>query len=111
MLITKNFLDTVGRRSSIARHAMVQAGDKNRIKALISFFISTGACEINFSDVKTHNLTVIKKKYSFMAKPLLLVPLKPEIFKNYSRLTDSSSLQASHILNGVIGLQMEQYYD
>ena len=107
MLITKKFLDDVGRRSPMAREAMVQAGDKNRVKALKNFLVSIGSCEITHEDARNLNLPVFKKKYSFSSTHLIYVLLPPPVFARFKRLANSIDLEIAHIRNGLIGIQGE----
>ena len=108
MNITKQFLDDVGARSPVAREAMVQAGDKNRIKALLDALISIGACDITFEDIEKLQLPVYKKKYSFSATTLTCVLLDEHTFNRFRRLTDPVALEVAHIRNGVIGLRKDK---
>jgi hypothetical protein len=108
MLITKKFLDDTGRRSLIARAAMVQAGDKNRIKALKNFLISVGACEMTFDDAKTLNLPLCKKQYSFLTSPMTFVLLDAANFKRFKPLKNGVALEIAHARNGLIGIQRKQ---
>ncbi|MCL2146972.1 MAG: hypothetical protein FWH52_04100 [Synergistaceae bacterium] len=104
MIITKEFLDSVGRRSAIARSAMVQAGDKSRIKALKEALISIGACEITRGDAEMLNLTIKHKKYSFLSSPLNFVLLDDRDFSRFEPLKDGVSLEIAHFNNGLIGI-------
>ena len=108
MFITKKFLDTAGRHSPEVRSAMVQAGDKNRIKALKSFLISIGVCEITFEDVKNFNLTVQERKYSFSTVVLTYAFLENEYFNRFKRLENPVLLEIAHIRNGLIGIRKRE---
>ena len=109
MLITEQFLNDAGRRSPMARAAMVQAGDKNRVKSLINFLISIGACEITYGEVEFLGLPVYKKNYSFLAEPLIYVLLEPKDFVSFKSLDNPVALEVAHIRNGLIGIQRRQY--
>lgn len=105
MLITKRFLDIVGRRAPMARRAMIQAGDKIRIKALKEALISIGVCGITFEDISILGLDVQEKHFSFTPKPLIFVLLDEKTFNEYKPITNSIELQVSLYTNGVIGLR------
>ena len=105
MLITKKFLDDVGHRSPIARGAMVQAGDKVRIKALKDALISIGACEITQKDVEILNLPIYKRKYSFLATIMNFVLLDEETFERFKPINNGTALEIAHAVNGLIGLR------
>jgi hypothetical protein len=108
MIITSKFLDDVGRRSPIARAAMVQAGDKVRIRALKDALISIGACEITQNDVEALNLPTCQKKYAFMASPMTFALLDKEIFERFKSIKNGASLEIAHARNGLIGLRRQQ---
>ena len=91
MKITKEFLDNVGRRSAIARSAMVQAEDKSRIKALKEALISIGACEITREDAEMLNLTIYHRRYSFLSSTLNFVLLDDRDFSRFKSLKDGVS--------------------
>ncbi|MDR1915712.1 MAG: hypothetical protein LBQ58_03945 [Synergistaceae bacterium] len=105
MLITKEFLDKVGRNSPIARAAMVQAGDKGRIRALMKFLISVGSCEITLAEARALGLPIQEKKYCFMSDSITYVLLDGSTFERYKPLTNAVDLQVAHIRNGIIGIR------
>lgn len=105
MLITERFLDTVGQRSPMARKAMVQAGDKIRIRAMKQALISIGACEITYEDISRLGLDVLEKRFSFTLKPLVFVFLDEKTFNAYKPITNPVELEVSLYRNGVIGLR------
>ena len=104
MIITEKFLDDTGQRSSIARAAMVQAGDKIRIKALRDALISIGACEITQNDAEALNLPIHQKKYAFLASPITFTLLDKETFEHFKPLKNGVALEISHARNGLIGI-------
>ena len=108
MIITEKFLDDTGRRSPIARAAMVQAGDKIRVKALKDALISIGACEITKTDVEMLNLPIYQKKYIFLASPIIFTFLDKEAFGHFKPLKNGVALEIAHARNGLIGLLRKQ---
>ncbi|MDR1322549.1 MAG: hypothetical protein LBK56_14200 [Gracilibacteraceae bacterium] len=104
MIITKEFLDNAGRRSALARKALVQAGDQHRNEALKKFLLSVGSCEITMNDLEVLGLRAYEKKYCFMAEPLIYALLDAETFKRCKRFDDIIDLQAAYARNGVIGI-------
>ena len=111
MFITRKFLYEVGRRSPMARMAMVQAGDRNRIKALKNFLISVGACEITYKEAENLGLEIRKKKYSFSTVCLSYVLLDAQDFDSFKPLKNSVDLEVAHIRNGLIGIRKGQRDD
>jgi len=105
MHITKEFLDTVGRRSPMARSAMVQAGDKKRIEALLNALVSIGACEITRAEIAELGLEIKEKRFPFTPVPLKFVMLGDTAFSKFEPLTTSLALEYSHMRNGVIGIR------
>ena len=105
MLITKEFLDKAGRRSPLAREAMLQAGDKLRVEALKQFLLSVGSCEITLDEARNLGLPIREKKYCFMADSITYVLLNDGIFKHYKPLTNAVDLQVAHVRNGIIGIR------
>jgi len=105
MWITKEFLDTVGRRSPMARSSMVQAGDKLRINALINALISIGACEITREDIADLELEIKEKRFSFTPAPIKFVMLDNTTFSKFEPLMTPLDLEYSHMRNGVIGIR------
>jgi hypothetical protein len=108
MIISEKFLDDIGRRSPIARAAMVQAGDKIRVKALKDALVSIGACEITKNDVEMLNLTIYQKKYVFLASPIIFAFLDKETFKHFKPLRNGVALEIAHARNSLIGILRRQ---
>ena len=104
MIITKKFLDDAGRRSPMARMAMVQAGDKVRIKALKNALISIGACEITREEADALGVPIRQKKYAFLAAPMTFALLDDETFVRFKTLKSDVTLEIAHVRNGLIGL-------
>lgn len=109
MLITQKFIDNVGSRSPMARAAMLQAGDKLRIKALKAFLLSIGVCEITFEDIEKLNLPIYDKKYSFTEAILTYVLLDPDTFARFKFLATPATLEIARMRNGVIGIRSEKH--
>ena len=109
MLITDEFLKTVDPRSPLARQAMVQAGDKSRIRALKQALISIGCCEIKPADVHRLGLIVYRKKYCFMPTAINIVLLSDEQFKDFLQIQTPVDLEVAYIRNGLIGLNGGRY--
>ena len=105
MIITEKFLNDTGRRSPAARAAMVQAGDRIRIKALKDALISIGVCEITQDNVKSLNLPICQKKYAFLAFPITFAFLYEETFEHFKPITNGVALEIAHARNGLIGLR------
>lgn len=111
MFITRKFLDEAGRRSPMARMAIVQAGDRNRIKALKNFLISVGACEITYKEAESLGLEIRKKKYSFSTVCLSYVLMDAQDFDSFKPLKNPVDLEVAHIRNGLIGIRRGQRDD
>ena len=95
----------------MARAAMVQAGDKLRIEALIKSLLSVGVCKITREEAESLNLPILEKKYSFMAGKLTYVLLSPEKFEHFEQITHPASLEAAHMRNGLLGIQRRKPHD
>ncbi len=105
MLITKKFLDTAGRRSPMAREAMVQAGNKIRVAGLKQVLLSMGACIVPPEYVEEHKLQILKKEFSFTPLILNFVLLDDDEFAQFEAITSTVKLEATHMRNGLIGLR------
>jgi hypothetical protein len=105
MLITKQFLDDAGRRSPMARSAMVQAGDKARIGALKAALVSIGVCEISQQEAEELKLPLRQKKYAFLAGTMTFALLDENTFARFKPLADPVSLEIAHARNGLIGIR------
>ncbi len=105
MFITKKLIENVGKRSPMIRSAMVQAGDKVRIRAMKKALLSIGACELTQEDVRENGFGIREKKFSFCAEPLSFVLLDDQAFQRFPHLSSAIALEASHIRNGVIGIR------
>ena len=104
MIISEKFLDDAGRRSPMVRAAMVQAGDKNRVKALKDALVSIGACEMTQDDAAALNLPIYQRKYAFMAFPITYTLLDKETFERFKPLKNGIALEIAHARNGLIGI-------
>ena len=104
MLVTKAFLEKAGRRSALARKALTQAGDKDRVVALRTFLVNVGSCVVTRDDIDSLGLTVREKKFSFAASPLKFVLLDAETFDRFSRIRNNVDLEVARVCNGVIGI-------
>ena len=104
MIFTEKFLDDAGRRSPMVRAAMVQAGDKIRVKALKNALVSIGACEMTQDDAAALNLPIYKRKYVFMAFPVTYTLLDKETFERFKPLKNGVALEIAHARNGLIGI-------
>jgi hypothetical protein len=67
VIITEEFVQAAGGpRSAYVRSAMVQAGDKHRVGALMDFLLSVGSCALTLEDAAKHGLKIYEKNFSFM---------------------------------------------
>jgi hypothetical protein len=106
MHLTKKFIENAGGlRSPLVRQAMVQAGNKHRVEALKAFLISAGSCEITFDEIKSLELTVFEKKYSFCASPLTYALLDAATFGRFKPINNSVDLEVACMRDGVIGIR------
>ena len=105
MYITQEFLEKVGARSPMARAALVQAGDKIRVKALKKALLSIGVCEITKEEAKLLGALIREKKYTFMGNTISYVLLNEENFSRFKRINNSTKLEIAHIRNGLIGIK------
>jgi hypothetical protein len=90
----------------MARKAMVQAGDRHRVGALMDFLVSQGACAITLDDASSLGLEVIRKKMGLAARALALAFLDPGLFVRFRRIKDRAGLQAAAMRNGIVWVRL-----